>query len=185
MRIFASLSDKADHSHYIACRIDLSNFKKITEAFLILNIKSRESFAHTVLDFETIDRLVQCTVCVNHLMDCCCCFDWRLVFSVIVLIVAYKRITVFNYYMKFLIYYSYEIVSSTLLIPMGIVRPRDVANALVASYVMKQPSKFLGIKYKIEGIENLKADKTFVIVSNHQTSLDILGMQDIVALDKI
>lgn len=96
--------------------------------------------------------------------------------ALIVLVVAYKRITVFNYYMKFFFYYSFQIFFSSFLIPLGIVRPKDVANLLVASYLLKPPSKFLGIKHNIKGIENLKADKTYVIVSNHQSSLDILGM---------
>lgn len=102
-------------------------------------------------------------------------FEWKSAFILLILIVAYNRITVFNYFAKFFMYYIYEIIVALYYLPMGIARPRNVLNLLAASYGLKYPSRFLGLKYKIEGIEYLKADKTFVIVANHQTSLDILG----------
>uniref|UniRef100_A0A1B0DGV9 1-acyl-sn-glycerol-3-phosphate acyltransferase n=1 Tax=Phlebotomus papatasi TaxID=29031 RepID=A0A1B0DGV9_PHLPP len=40
-------------------------------------------------------------------------------------------------------------------------------------------SKIIGIKWTLRGEEYMSQDKPFVIVANHQTSLDILGMLDI------
>jgi lysophosphatidate acyltransferase len=40
---------------------------------------------------------------------------------------------------------------------------------------MQPIGKALGLKFYLEGRENLDKDRTCVIVANHQSSLDILG----------
>lgn len=40
---------------------------------------------------------------------------------------------------------------------------------------MRNLSKVVGINFTIRGGENLRGDKSCVLVSNHQSSLDILG----------
>lgn len=37
-------------------------------------------------------------------------------------------------------------------------------------------SKVIGIKWTLRGSENLSKDRTYIIVANHQSSLDVQGM---------
>lgn len=43
------------------------------------------------------------------------------------------------------------------------------------SEALKYASVIIGIKFTIRGDQHMKKDETCVFVSNHQTSLDILG----------
>lgn len=49
----------------------------------------------------------------------------------------------------------------------------------MASAFCHHVSNLLGIKWQVRGREHLEKDKAYVIVANHQSSLDILGMFDI------
>lgn len=48
-----------------------------------------------------------------------------------------------------------------------------------AGYVTRPISTILGIKWELRGAEILSQDKSFVIVANHQSSIDVLGMLSI------
>jgi hypothetical protein len=41
--------------------------------------------------------------------------------------------------------------------------------------ILKNVPRIIGIKFTLRGDESLRANRACVIVSNHQTSLDILG----------
>lgn len=57
---------------------------------------------------------------------------------------------------------------------------------LIIFYFCRTASKFcchitklLGITWKLRGAENLQGEDSCVIISNHQSSLDVLGMFNI------
>ncbi|CAH1970936.1 unnamed protein product [Acanthoscelides obtectus] len=58
-------------------------------------------------------------------------------------------------------------------------RPKNVQNLLIASYFCKRISKIIGLNWILQGKEQLEKDQACIIVSNHQSSIDILGMFDI------
>lgn len=41
--------------------------------------------------------------------------------------------------------------------------------------IIKHLTKPLGIKWILKGSENLSPDRSFIIVSNHQSSFDVMG----------
>ncbi|XP_037038270.1 1-acyl-sn-glycerol-3-phosphate acyltransferase alpha [Bradysia coprophila] len=91
----------------------------------------------------------------------------------------YETSHVFRYYFKFCIYYLVVSINSVILIPAMLFRPCDVKNLLWASTACHHISTVLGLKWELRGKEHLEKDQACIIVANHQSSLDILGMFDI------
>jgi len=71
-----------------------------------------------------------------------------------------------------------NVIGVPIIVLLGLLRPRNVKNLVWAGYVTKPISTMIGIKWELRGADILSRDESFVIVSNHQTSLDILGMLD-------
>lgn len=46
----------------------------------------------------------------------------------------------------------------------------------ICSSIIKKLSPIIGLKWTLRGIEHLSGDRACVIVANHQSSLDILGI---------
>ncbi|RZC32146.1 1-acyl-sn-glycerol-3-phosphate acyltransferase alpha [Asbolus verrucosus] len=90
----------------------------------------------------------------------------------------YESSHVFRYHLKFFLYYAIVMVNSLLLIPLFVFRPGNVRNLLLASAWCHHISTLLGLRWVVRGREHLEKDRSCIIVSNHQSSLDILGMFD-------
>jgi len=68
-------------------------------------------------------------------------------------------------------------VASLLMIPLSLTRPGSVENARVGSMLMRPLSSLLGLKWKVEGeVHLLDREEACVIIANHQSSIDLLGM---------
>jgi len=53
-------------------------------------------------------------------------------------------------------------------------RPTNMGNTLIVSRLIGNiGSWIMGIKLEIEGVENFKQDKNYVVISNHQSNFDI------------
>lgn len=94
----------------------------------------------------------------------------------LVLPVLYEYSQVFRYYFKFFIYYGLIMLTSVLVIPIMIWKPRNVENLILASYLCRHISVLLGLQWELRGGSYLSAKEPCVIVANHQSSIDILGM---------
>ncbi|XP_012283694.1 1-acyl-sn-glycerol-3-phosphate acyltransferase alpha isoform X2 [Orussus abietinus] len=77
---------------------------------------------------------------------------------------------------EFLTYYGIVMANAVLLIPIMIFRPGNVKNLLLASSLCQPVSTLLGLHWELRGREHLEKEQACVIVANHQSSLDILGM---------
>lgn len=82
----------------------------------------------------------------------------------------------FRYLFKFFMYYSVVMFNSVLFIPYMLCYPFDVRNLITSSYCITPVSKVIGLKWELRGREHLEPQDACIIVSNHQSSLDILGM---------
>ncbi|XP_068158640.1 1-acyl-sn-glycerol-3-phosphate acyltransferase alpha [Drosophila tropicalis] len=91
----------------------------------------------------------------------------------------YETNHIFRYYFKFLIYYGIVSFNSIILIPAFLIRPCDVRNLLWASTWCHRISTLIGLRWELRGKEHLSKDQACIIVANHQSSLDVLGMFDI------
>lgn len=95
---------------------------------------------------------------------------------ILILPFLYESSHVFRYHLKFFIYYATVMVNAVILIPVFAMRFKDVRNLVTASYWCRSVAPLIGLRYIIKGAEHLAEDRACVIVANHQSSLDILGM---------
>ena len=79
-----------------------------------------------------------------------------------------------SYYTKFVIYYASLTLTSSVILPFSLLRPKDSRNLLWSNRLMKMTSALLGIQWK--GPERPLCHGPAVIVINHQSSIDILGL---------
>ncbi|XP_058824862.1 1-acyl-sn-glycerol-3-phosphate acyltransferase alpha-like [Topomyia yanbarensis] len=105
-------------------------------------------------------------------------FEICLVCGIILLPIFYETSHKFRYYFKFFVLYLSVIINAIILIPPMCFRPRNVRNLVWAGSFCKPLSTLLGIKWELRGADILSRDEAYVIVANHQSSLDILGMFD-------
>ncbi|XP_012269768.1 1-acyl-sn-glycerol-3-phosphate acyltransferase alpha [Athalia rosae] len=107
------------------------------------------------------------------------CLEVILVVFIFVLPFLYETSRTFRYYFKFLMYYGIVMANAVMVIPIMIFRPWDVKNLLLASSLCHHVSTLLGLRWELRGREHLEKEQACIIVANHQSSLDILGMFDI------
>ncbi|PZC86986.1 hypothetical protein B5X24_HaOG201222 [Helicoverpa armigera] len=87
-----------------------------------------------------------------------------------------KKLVIFKYYLKLSSYYVLLTLTSTLVLPLLLIRPKHYMNGIITSSVMRQITKLYGVKWHIRNGEILAEDRGAVIISNHQSVLDIAGM---------
>ncbi|XP_070508215.1 1-acyl-sn-glycerol-3-phosphate acyltransferase alpha-like [Chironomus tepperi] len=81
-----------------------------------------------------------------------------------------------KYYIK-MVFYSFSLILvSWLLIPVFLLRPKNVKNLLIYANMVKHLTIVLGIKWTLRGREHLSQNKPCVLIANHQTCLDALGI---------
>ena len=91
------------------------------------------------------------------------------------------------YYTKFTLYYISLTFISTICLPLTLFRPRDTRNLLWPGRFLKCTTQFLGLQWKNHHQEEkediiTKSKKSLitpgpaVVVINHQSSLDVLGL---------
>ncbi|KAI8034379.1 1-acyl-sn-glycerol-3-phosphate acyltransferase alpha [Drosophila gunungcola] len=100
-------------------------------------------------------------------------------FLLLMLPFLYETNHIFRYYFKFMMYYGIVSFNSIVLIPAFLTRPCDVRNLLWASTWCHRVSTLIGLRWELRGKEHLAKDQACIIVANHQSSLDVLGMFDI------
>ncbi|XP_055546835.1 1-acyl-sn-glycerol-3-phosphate acyltransferase alpha-like [Wyeomyia smithii] len=105
-------------------------------------------------------------------------FEICLVCGIILLPILYETSQKFRYFFKFFVCYVGVIINSLILIPAMCFRPRDVRNLVLASSFCRHISPLISIKWELRGTDILSRDEAYVIVANHQSSLDVLGMFD-------
>ncbi|XP_037935531.1 1-acyl-sn-glycerol-3-phosphate acyltransferase alpha [Teleopsis dalmanni] len=100
-------------------------------------------------------------------------------FMLLMLPFLYETSHIFRYYFKFLIYYGLVSLNSVILLPALLCRPCNVRNLLWASTFCQRITTLIGLRWELRGGEHLEKDRPAIIVSNHQSSLDVLGMFNI------
>lgn len=56
---------------------------------------------------------------------------------------------------------------------------RDIENMRVIRFLVRHVKYFLGLRFEVSGWEHLQTEGPYVIISNHQSSLDVLGLMEI------
>ncbi|KAK3604383.1 hypothetical protein CHS0354_011868 [Potamilus streckersoni] len=105
--------------------------------------------------------------------------QWLIIGFLLILPLLYELSNTFRYYAKFSLYYALVMLISTIVIIYGVFRPRDTRNHGFVIMAMKLVKRLYGIEIEIRGKENLKSEEPFILMCNHQSSLDVLGMFEI------
>nr|XP_022903497.1 1-acyl-sn-glycerol-3-phosphate acyltransferase alpha [Onthophagus taurus] len=100
-------------------------------------------------------------------------------FSILLLPFLYETSQAFRYYLKFVTYVVVVSFIALILTPVFIFRIKNVRNLVIASYLCRHVSTLIGLKWILRGRKHLEKDASYIIVSNHQSALDVLGMFDL------
>ncbi|MBN3273776.1 PLCA acyltransferase, partial [Polyodon spathula] len=74
---------------------------------------------------------------------------------------------------------SWILALAVLAIPICAVRGRNVENMKVLQFMLLHIKYLYGIKIDVKGWENFPLKEPYVVVSNHQSSIDLLGMMEV------
>ncbi|XP_050553293.1 uncharacterized protein LOC118262431 isoform X3 [Spodoptera frugiperda] len=85
----------------------------------------------------------------------------------------------FKFYFNFCIFYFLTSVLAAVIWPYFLLSPKNVRNAKIAVRLLKHVTKLYDLEWHLRDGEILAEDRGAVIISNHQSSLDILGMFNI------
>ncbi|XP_051962073.1 1-acyl-sn-glycerol-3-phosphate acyltransferase alpha-like [Xyrauchen texanus] len=87
----------------------------------------------------------------------------------------------FVFYFKKCFYVAYMMLLAIIAIPICILKSggRDIENMRVIRFVVRHVKYFLGLRFEVSGWQHLQAEGPYVIISNHQSSLDVLGVMEV------
>uniref|UniRef100_W5M7K8 1-acyl-sn-glycerol-3-phosphate acyltransferase n=1 Tax=Lepisosteus oculatus TaxID=7918 RepID=W5M7K8_LEPOC len=87
----------------------------------------------------------------------------------------------FVFYFKKVFYVVWMMFLAIIAIPICILKSggRDIENMRVIRFLVRHVKYFLGLRFKVSGWKHLQTEGPYVIISNHQSSLDVLGMMEI------
>jgi len=84
-----------------------------------------------------------------------------------------------QFYIKFGVYMAVTILYSTLFLPVFLFRPNSTKNISTAARHLSFLFRIFQLELKAEGTKYLKIQQPFVLISNHQSSLDFFTMMNI------
>ncbi|CAF1072419.1 unnamed protein product [Adineta steineri] len=102
-----------------------------------------------------------------------------LISVIVYLIVRYVLNERQLYKLKYTLYASLVMFYAIILQPIYLLRPRNPYNIRLAAIGLNPLLRLFGIKYRVENGHVLENNKPYVIVANHQSSLDFIGMMHI------
>ncbi|XP_006863764.1 PREDICTED: 1-acyl-sn-glycerol-3-phosphate acyltransferase beta isoform X1 [Chrysochloris asiatica] len=86
-----------------------------------------------------------------------------------------------KFYAKFTLYCVLCFGTSALAAVICLLRHggRTVENMRIISWFVRSFKYFYGLRFEVQGLEKLKVDQPCVIISNHQSILDMMGLMEI------
>ncbi|KAL8212917.1 UNVERIFIED_CONTAM: 1-acyl-sn-glycerol-3-phosphate acyltransferase alpha [Gekko kuhli] len=105
--------------------------------------------------------------------------QWLLILFLVVVPLLYEWSATFKYFCKMGFYNGYILFLAVLVIPVCALRGRNVENMKIIRSMMLHVKYLYGIKIDVRGTENFNIKEPYVVVSNHQSSLDLLGMMEV------
>ncbi|XP_022184443.2 1-acyl-sn-glycerol-3-phosphate acyltransferase alpha [Nilaparvata lugens] len=112
-----------------------------------------------------------------------CCLKWELhlvpLSLLLICLLPLASNNKLRYHGCFIVYVVLVSLLAIVLMPVFIFRPKNVYNSLMAANIARLTSKLIGINWILRRGEVIKEERGAIIVSNHQSMFDILGMFDI------
>ncbi|KAM8793795.1 1-acyl-sn-glycerol-3-phosphate acyltransferase alpha [Eudromia elegans] len=97
----------------------------------------------------------------------------------LLLLLLYGRCGAFRFCCKMAFYNGWILLLAALAVPLCAVRGRNVENMRVLRGLLQHVKLLYGIRVDVRGAERLPPRRPYVVVSNHQSSLDLLGMMEV------
>nr|XP_056723350.1 1-acyl-sn-glycerol-3-phosphate acyltransferase alpha-like [Euleptes europaea] len=94
-------------------------------------------------------------------------------------LLLYHYSNTFRYYFRVCYLIGWMLTMSLVVLPVVALRGRNVANMRVLRFIMLPLKYILGIKISVRGAANLNLEGPYVMVANHQSNVDYLGMLQI------
>nr|XP_025950274.1 1-acyl-sn-glycerol-3-phosphate acyltransferase beta [Dromaius novaehollandiae] len=90
-----------------------------------------------------------------------------------------------NFVVRVGFYYLLCIVGSVLTAPVCVLvnGGRTVKNMRIIKAVVKTFKYFFGLRFEVKGLENFEVEGPAIIVSNHQSTLDMMGLMEVLPDD--
>ncbi|XP_072228146.1 1-acyl-sn-glycerol-3-phosphate acyltransferase beta isoform X2 [Leuresthes tenuis] len=87
----------------------------------------------------------------------------------------------FVFYFKKFFYVAWMMLLALVVIPMCLLKSggRDIENMRIIRVMVRHVKYLLGLRFEVSGWEHLQTEGPYVIISNHQSSLDVLGLMEI------
>ncbi|XP_035422849.1 1-acyl-sn-glycerol-3-phosphate acyltransferase alpha-like [Cygnus atratus] len=95
-------------------------------------------------------------------------------------LLLYQHNATFNYFCKVAFFNCWVVAMATLLSPLAALRGRSVENMKLLRAAIQPLKHLYGIKMQVRGSEHLNTEEPYVIVCNHQASLDLMGMVEVI-----
>uniref|UniRef100_A0A8C9L5W5 1-acyl-sn-glycerol-3-phosphate acyltransferase n=1 Tax=Pavo cristatus TaxID=9049 RepID=A0A8C9L5W5_PAVCR len=95
-------------------------------------------------------------------------------------VLLYRHSATFHYFCKVTFFNIWVLTMATLLSPFAAIRGRCVENMKLLCAAIRPLKHLYGIKIKVMGAEHLNLKEPYVIVCNHQASLDVMGMVEVI-----
>ncbi|RLV82893.1 hypothetical protein DV515_00016534 [Chloebia gouldiae] len=95
-------------------------------------------------------------------------------------LLLYRCSPSFQFLCKVAFFNCWIVALATLLSPLAALRGRSVENMRLLRAALLPLKRFYGIRMQVRGSELLRLPGPFVIVCNHQASLDLMGMVEVI-----
>ncbi|XP_052229202.1 1-acyl-sn-glycerol-3-phosphate acyltransferase alpha-like isoform X2 [Dreissena polymorpha] len=104
---------------------------------------------------------------------------WFIIGFLLILPILYELSGTFRYHAKFALYYACVMGIASVVCLYGWIRPGDVNNHWFIIWSMVHVQNLFGIEVEVRNRENLESDKPYILVINHQSSLDCIGIAEV------
>ena len=103
---------------------------------------------------------------------------WDILVSIVVLAwaTAIELSASMRYFTRMLLYYSLLLLNALVLIPFAALHPGRLENMIPGARAMHYVGRLLGYRVKVDEPKHLAEERPFVIVANHQHSIDLLTL---------
>ncbi|XP_041568685.2 1-acyl-sn-glycerol-3-phosphate acyltransferase alpha [Taeniopygia guttata] len=102
-----------------------------------------------------------------------------LALALLLLPLLYERCGSFRFFCKMGFYNGWILLLALLAIPLCALRGRDVENMKIIRGLMQHVKRLYGIRMEVRGAQHFPPRQPYVVVSNHQSSLDLMGMMEV------
>ncbi|KYO27389.1 1-acyl-sn-glycerol-3-phosphate acyltransferase alpha [Alligator mississippiensis] len=104
---------------------------------------------------------------------------WALVLVLALVPLLYELSGSFRFVVKMAFYNGWILLLAAFALPLCAVRGRSVENMKILRSMLQHVKHLYGIRMDVRGLEHFDLKEPYVVVSNHQSSLDLLGMMEV------